>query len=503
MPFFAYEAILTKLSMKQFLSHLSLLMLLNLLIKPAYLLLVDARIQDVVGPEEFGRYFPLLSLSILFNILLDAGLSNHMTRLIASQRDDWQAAYSAGWKAKGVLIPFYFAALLGTGWALGYRGESLQWLAWVGGNQVVLSAVLFIRAGLQGLGAHRTDAWVSILDRAMLLVGLGTLLAIQPGFQIAWLLAGTTLALIAAGSIAFWRLQLNRKHLPFAPKRSSNIWLQLREGWPYALLFLLMMTYHRVDAIMLERSATNGAVEAGWYAMSYRLFEAANMIGYLFATLLLPYFSRMLAEKVDVRPLAIGASQLLLVGGGTIAWTACFWPDTLLQLFYDHEIAEAAPILPWLMVSFAIFAQGYVFSTLLTARKDLRFLNTVAAIGAIGNIALNAIWIPKYGALGCAMASAITQAVVVFIQCASSILKHPGSVWWKLARSLALHSLVCGTICWIGSRLDVDAQFIAPAVITACLLAGFIPGIMDDSTLRALLSNKMNTFAASKLKSDS
>ena len=503
MPFFAYEAILTKLSMKQFLSHLSLLMLLNLLIKPAYLLVVDARIQDVLGPEEFGRYFPLLSLGILFNILLDAGLSNHMTRLIASQRNDWEAAYTAGWRAKGLLIPAYFAVLMGTGWALGYRGEALQWLAWVGLNQMLLSGILFIRAGLQGLGAHRTDAWVSILDRAMLLFGLGLLLAIQPGFQIVWLLAGTTIALITSGAIALWRLRLNRMSLPQEPHTDTNVWGQLKQGWPYALLFLLMMTYHRVDAIMLERSLSNGAEEAGWYAMSYRLFEAANMIGYLFATLLLPYFSRMLANKTDVRPLAIGASQLLLVGGGAVAWTACFWPEALLQLFYDHEIAEAAPILPWLMVSFAIFAQGYVFSTLLTARKDLRLLNTVAAIGAVGNITLNALWIPAYGALGCAMASALTQALVVLVQCAATILKHPGSAWWKLGKSVALHSLLCGTICFMGVRWASDTEWVALAVMAACLLAGFIPGIMDDSNLRALLSNKMNTFAASKLKSDS
>jgi O-antigen/teichoic acid export membrane protein len=489
--------------MKQFLSHLSLLMLLNLLVKPAYLLVVDARIQDVLGPEEFGRYFPLLSLGILFNILLDVGLSNHMTRLIASKPNEWQASYSAGWKAKGLLIPLYFMALMGTGWALGYQGQSLQWLAWVGLNQALLSSVLFVRAGLQGLGAHRTDAWVSVLDRSLMLLGLGIVLAIQPGFQIIWLLAGTSIALGITGGIAFWRLQINRFPEHIGTDSASNVWIQLRESWPYALLFLLMMTYHRIDAIMLERMAVDGAKEAGWYAMSYRLFEAANMIGYLFATLLLPYFSRMLATKIDIRPLAIGASQILLVGGGAIGWTACFWPEELLQIFYDREIQQAAPILPWLMVSFAIFAQGYVFSTLLTARKDLKFLNWVAAFGAFGNIVLNVIWIPKFGALGCAMASAFTQATVVLVQCLATIFKHPGSVWWGLARSLLLHSLCCAAICFVGMRFAFDAGWIVPAVIAACLLSGFTPGIMDDSALRALLSDKMNTFTPSKFKSDS
>ena len=101
------------------------------------------------------------------------------------------------------------------------------------------------------------------------------------------------------------------------------------------------------------------------------------------------------------------------------------------------------------------------------------------------------------------MASALTQALVVLVQCAATIFKHPGSAWWKLGRSVALHSLLCGTICFMGVRWASDTEWVALAVMVACLLAGFIPGIMDDSTLRALLSNKMNTFAASKLKSDS
>ena len=101
------------------------------------------------------------------------------------------------------------------------------------------------------------------------------------------------------------------------------------------------------------------------------------------------------------------------------------------------------------------------------------------------------------------MASALTQALVVIVQCTASVLKHPGSAWWKLVKSLALHSLLCGAICGIGLRWDSDVWWMVPVILLACLLAGFIPGIMDDSTVRSLLSTKMNTFASSKLKSDS
>ncbi len=485
--------------MRQFLSHLSLLMVLNLLVKPAYLLVIDARIQDVLGPDIFGSYFPLLSLGILLNILLDVGLSNHMTRLISANNEAVTGAYRAGSRAKLALFPLYFMSLMLVGWGLGYRGESMQWLAWIGINQALLSAILYVRAGLQGLGAHKTDAWVSISDRSMLLLGLGIVLAIQPGFEIAWLLLGTTAALSIALALACWRLMIHMKDAQTANHEESatSIWEQLAQGWPYALLFLLMMTYHRVDAIMLERMHPDGARQAGWYAMGYRLFEASNMIGFLFATLLLPYFSRMLALKEDIRPLAIGASRLLMVGGGAIAWTAWFWPGTLLSIFYSHEIAAAASVLPWLMLSFAIFAQGYVFSTLLTARGDMKQLNLLAAVGAIGNIGLNLWWIPKYGALGCAMASAITQGLVVGLQCFVSLKKFPSRTWWLLGKSFALHTLAAGAICWSLSRFAPDDVWVVLVSLIACLGAGFLPGIMDYSTLRQLLSSKMNTFADS------
>ena len=195
------------LILKQFLKHLSWLMILNLAVKPAYLLIIDTKIQDLLGPEEFGRYFPLLSLSILLNILLDAGLANHMTRLISGNPNEIHQAFRRGWRTKSVLFPAYFALLMSIGWLLGWRGESLIWLAWIGINQALLSAILYIRAGLQGIGAHRTDAWVSVGDRSMLFLSMGALIFSFERFELTWLLWGTSVALFLTCIIALWRLK--------------------------------------------------------------------------------------------------------------------------------------------------------------------------------------------------------------------------------------------------------------------------------------------------------
>jgi O-antigen/teichoic acid export membrane protein len=66
-----------------FISNLFLSLFLNLLIKPVSLLVIDAEVQNRVGAENYGLYFSLLNLTVLFNILVDLGINNYTIRTMA------------------------------------------------------------------------------------------------------------------------------------------------------------------------------------------------------------------------------------------------------------------------------------------------------------------------------------------------------------------------------------------------------------------------------------
>ena len=68
---------------KKFLKNLGLLLFLNLLIKPFWVLGIDRSVQNAVGSEDFGFYFSILNFSFLFIILLDFGITNFNNRNIA------------------------------------------------------------------------------------------------------------------------------------------------------------------------------------------------------------------------------------------------------------------------------------------------------------------------------------------------------------------------------------------------------------------------------------
>jgi O-antigen/teichoic acid export membrane protein len=183
----------------------------------------------------------------------------------------------------------------------------------------------------------------------------------------------------------------------------------LKKSYPYAILVLLMAFYNRIDTVMLERLLVDGAEQSAVYASAYRLLDAANMIAYLFAGLLLPMFARMIKLKHQLDELVKLAFSLLMILSVIVAMGSYFFRYDLMALMYQKHVAESAQVFGYLIGCFVAISTTYVFGTLLTANGNMRELNTMASIGMFLNITLNLILIPHYKATGSAIASLITQ----------------------------------------------------------------------------------------------
>ena len=68
---------------KKFITNLALLLFLNLLIKPFWILGIDRSVQNAVSAETFGTYYALFNFTFLLNILLDLGITNFNNKNIA------------------------------------------------------------------------------------------------------------------------------------------------------------------------------------------------------------------------------------------------------------------------------------------------------------------------------------------------------------------------------------------------------------------------------------
>ena len=191
----------------------------------------------------------------------------------------------------------------------------------------------------------------------------------------------------------------------------------IQKSLPYALLIFLMSIYYYSDVVMIERIKNN--YEAVSYAHGYRFFMAFNMVGYLFAGLLLPVFSKMIKEGNNVSPITWLSFKLIFL----IAILICvsIWPVKEELLFWRYEIIgeyllHSSKTFGWLLLSFVAISCNYIFGTLLTANGSLKQLNIMAFIGVLINLFLNMTLIPDYGSEGAAFASLITQLFTLFSQ---------------------------------------------------------------------------------------
>lgn len=380
---------------------------------------IDRGVQNAVDIETYGMYFTLLNLSFMFNIFLDLGLNHFNNREISQRPEQLQKYFSVIALLKlclgaGFLV---FTNTIGR-FVLHYSDFYLYLLALIGINQILLSFLLFLRSNLAGLQHFRIDSAISVLDRTIVVVVCGVLLwggVTKEEFKIEWFALAQTFAYGITILVALMALLSKVKitkpafDLPFIGKL-------IRSSFPFALLNVIMMIYFKMDAVMLEQMLPDGAKQTGIYAQGYKLPEAATMVALLFATLLYPMFSRMLANKENITGLLLLASRVMIAPALVGVVALSFYAEEFMDLLYKKETWASAQVLPYLMFTFLAIAMGNIYGTLLTSNGNLKQMNIISFGGLVLNIVLNLILIPNYKAEGSAIATVITHWSVIFTQ---------------------------------------------------------------------------------------
>ncbi len=403
---------------KKFITNLALVIILNLLVKPFWIFGIDRTVQNVVGAEQYGFYFALFNFSLILNILLDFGITNFNNRNISQNRQLLNKHFSNIIVLRLMLGVAYFIVCMLAAMFSGYTWNEIQLLLLLVFNQFLISFVLNLRSNLAGLHLFKTDSLISVLDRLLMILICGVLLwgnVSDKPFQIKWFVFAQTAAYGFTAFVAFILVLAKSGRIKVNYDRKFIIAI-LKKSYPFAILTLLMAFYNRIDSIMLERMLVDGKVQAGIYAQGFRILEAASMFALLFASLLLPIFSKMIKQKQPVGQLAQLSFILLVIPATILAGTCVFFRHEIMELLYYENVAESANIFGILMVGFIGISTTYIFGTLLTANGSLKQLNYMALGGMILNITLNLILIPKFKAEGAAITSLITQGVTAFIQ---------------------------------------------------------------------------------------
>lgn len=400
---------------KEFLVNISFLLTINLLIKPFYIFGIDRVVQNTVDTAEYGIYFALFNFTFLFQIINDFGIQNFNNRNISQHSQLLEKYFPNIISLKLILGFLYTFFVLAAAFLSGYELHYFQLLIWLIVNQFLISLIFFLRSNISGLAMYRTDSLISVLDKVLLIGICGVLLwtpSFKENFQIIWFIYAQTIAFFITALIAF--IIIRKKITRLTLKLNwPFLLLILKKSYPFALVVFLMTIYSRIDAVMIERMLVDGQTEAGIYASAYRLLTASNMLGFLFAGLLLPMFSKMIKEKEPIRPLLRLSFQLIWVASISIALSTYFFRIPIMELLYTSATDYWGEVLGYLMLSFIAVSATYIHGTFLTANGSIKSMNYIFLVGVILNTSLNYFLIPEYKAMGAVVATLLTQFYVM------------------------------------------------------------------------------------------
>ena len=453
---------------KKFIVNLAFLIGINLLVKPFWIFGIDRTVQNVVGAGEYGLYFAVLNFSFLFGFMLDFGFTNFNNRNVA-RHEHLASKYTGSiLSMKAFLALIYAVVSFAAALIIGYSKTHFHLLIWLGINQILSSFILFLRSNVSGMQLFKTDSILSVLDRLLMIIFFsvllwGNLFKIQ--INIFYFAAFQTLSYFITFLVALAIVLRKTKIKNIKWNKKLNIVI-FRQSLPFALLSILMLFYFRIDSIMIERILENGEVNAGIYASAYRILDAFGMFAYLFAVILLPFFSRLLSQKQETGGILQIAAILLLSAAITISAITLFNSDIIMSVLYKEHIAESAAVLKILMFTFIFISSIYIFGSLLTAFGSMKKLNMIALGGVILNISLNIILIPRYKEIGAAWSGLVTQGFVAISQIIFSFLLINPKGLKKTVMMLLLFATAIYATAWITSK-NINSSWNSMIIIFA------------------------------------
>jgi O-antigen/teichoic acid export membrane protein len=167
----------------------------------------------------------------------------------------------------------------------------------------------------------------------------------------------------------------------------------------------------RSDAFLLERMHTNGAMETGIYAAGFRLLDAFNMVGFLMAGFLMPFISRHWPEIKRFAPVLLACRHLLMLGSIYVAAFSLAAPEYIIHILYNRNDAHTVEVMQIILLTLPALSIIHIYGTTLTATRNIKIFLRISLFFSLIAVMLNLIFIPMYGAKGCAIIAVSAQSL--------------------------------------------------------------------------------------------
>jgi len=364
----------------------------------------------ILGAGEYGKFAFALSFAGVFAIFSDFGLSTVLVREFAREKEK-EKEFSSILSLKTILslatlLLIYIGSLFITSDFL------IRKVIWILGIYVIANSFLsIVYAFFQARQKMEYQAWGKILQAIVVAAGGFFVLFNFPSVQnlsLTYLFASLITLIFA---LSFFHLKIYKLKLGF----NKVIWKDfLSMSWPLALAGVFATIYSQTDSVMM--GYWGQITQTGWYNAAYKIVRVVLIPGVLITTGFFPALSVAFKESKEklqkiwnyFMESMIFLGVPIVVGGIALAPRVIDW-------VYDPSYSPSIFAFQILIIMAGISFLCYPFSQALVVSNQQKRLFWITFFGAIVNVILNLILIPKYSLYGAAFTTVVTYLLVLFL----------------------------------------------------------------------------------------
>lgn len=185
----------------------------------------------------------------------------------------------------------------------------------------------------------------------------------------------------------------------------------LQRGIPLGMLLIFNLLYFRIDTLLL--SAIEGPGAVGIYGYAYKFFDFALTLPLFLSNALYPF---LLGNRKNMQKGKVSEREFFFIF--LILGIASAGIGTVLSpiiAIISQSFSDSVFILQILCLSLPIFFLTSYVQWLLIAKDQERSLLRIYLLGAVINVSLNMLFIPRYSYVASAVITGIGEGIVLLL----------------------------------------------------------------------------------------
>jgi len=367
-------------------------------------------ISRVLGVSNMGIYSYTKSISSYFLLIAMLGISNYGNRAIATSRDNKNKTSRLFWEIYS--IQFVSSILTTIAYLIYINFFAVNQLVSFTWMFYVLSAFFDISWFYFGIEEFRLVVTRNVILKITSVILIFTLInSYEDIWKYSLIMSLSTLInqlilwLFIKNYIKFYRINIKtvKEHLK-----------------PILVLFIPVIAvsvYTIMDKIMIGQLST--MTEAGLYENAQKIMTLPTGIITALGTVMMPRMANLLSknELYKAKQYLEISMKFTMIMSSAIAFGIAGIAPVFAPVFFGIEFMGSSKIMSLLAVTVVIISWANVIRTqyLIPNHKDKVYVNAVI-LGAIINIIVNILLIPKYGAIGASIATILAELAVAIYQ---------------------------------------------------------------------------------------